>query len=84
MGISLFADDGIIWKKGRNKEFIKATLQEALNNLESWALAWGFRFSSSKKSCGLSNKKSNLHINVKLYEDIIEKYKLRWKMYADK
>uniref|UniRef100_A0A3Q3AL86 Reverse transcriptase domain-containing protein n=1 Tax=Kryptolebias marmoratus TaxID=37003 RepID=A0A3Q3AL86_KRYMA len=96
-GVSLFADDGIIWKRGRNIKFVKRKLQEAVTSVENWALEWGFRFSISKsKVVVFSNKKLNININLKLYGEEIEraeefKYlgvwfdkKLTWKIHIDK
>lgn len=34
MGFSLFADDGAIWKRGRNMKFIVKKLQEAIMKIE--------------------------------------------------
>ncbi|XP_013884305.1 RNA-directed DNA polymerase from mobile element jockey, partial [Austrofundulus limnaeus] len=96
-GVSLFADDGIIWKRGRNTEFINRKLQEALNKVEEWALEQGFRFSTSKsKFVVFTNRKLNIYVNLKLYGNIIEKTdqfkylgmwfdkKLTWKIHIDK
>ena len=48
MGQSLFADDGAIWKRGRNTEFILKHIQKALVNVEDWADKWGFKVSAAK------------------------------------
>lgn len=38
MGCSLLADDGAIWKRGRNVGFIgKKKIQEAFFKVETWA-----------------------------------------------
>lgn len=42
--LSLFADDGAIWKRGRNVEFIFRQVQKALQTVEEW----GFRISVLK------------------------------------
>uniref|UniRef100_A0A667ZNI8 RNase H type-1 domain-containing protein n=1 Tax=Myripristis murdjan TaxID=586833 RepID=A0A667ZNI8_9TELE len=36
-GVSLFADDGAIWKRGRNLEYIVEQTQKALNGVVEWA-----------------------------------------------
>lgn len=43
IGVVLFADDGVTWKRGRNVD------SEAIRKVEAWALEWGFRFSVAKK-----------------------------------
>lgn len=52
LGFSLFADDGAIWKRGRNIDFIvkkkKKKLQEAITKVEEWSYRWGFKFSVDK------------------------------------
>ncbi len=58
MGRSLFADDGAIWKRGRNGEFINKTLQKGINQFEEWGTKWGFKFSVEKtKVMIFANKK---------------------------
>ncbi len=37
LGLSLFADDGAIWKRGRNIGFIVKKLQEAIAIVEEWS-----------------------------------------------
>ena len=39
-GLSLFADDGAIWKRGRNVEFILKHIQRALVSVEEWGNTW--------------------------------------------
>ena len=35
-GFSLFADDGAVWKRGRNIKHITEKIQEALNKIMDW------------------------------------------------
>ena len=44
IGRSLFADDGALWKRRRNVPYIVRKVQEAIDEVEQWALMWGFRF----------------------------------------
>jgi hypothetical protein len=44
-GRSLIADDGALWKWGRNVPYIVRKLQEAIDEVEQW----GFRFSVLRK-----------------------------------
>lgn len=48
IGFSLFADDGAIWKRGGNLEFIVKKVQEAMFKIEEWSLKWVFKFSVEK------------------------------------
>ncbi len=48
LGLSLFADDGAIWKRGRNIALIVKKLQEAIAIVEEWSYKWGFKFSFDK------------------------------------
>ncbi len=50
-GIALFADDGAIWKRGRNIAFLTKKMQQALNIVQDWAIQWGFRISEDKTKC---------------------------------
>lgn len=38
MGVSLYADDGIMWRRGRNLEFITGKVQEAIFKVTSGSL----------------------------------------------
>lgn len=42
-GRSLFADDGAIWKRGRNVNYVMGQMQQALSKVEQWAGRWGFK-----------------------------------------
>lgn len=61
IGKSLFADDGAIWKRGRNMEFVVKKVQEAVNEVEEWSLNWGFKLSVEKsQSIFLQERKSKM------------------------
>ena len=45
IGRLLFTDDGASWKRGRHVPYIVRKVQEAIDEVERWALMWGFRFS---------------------------------------
>ncbi len=68
IGRSLYADDGAVWKRGRNVLFVENKMQKAVNEVENWANIWGFRFSVAKTQviC-FSKKKNNISLNVKMY-----------------
>ncbi|XP_016409773.1 RNA-directed DNA polymerase from mobile element jockey-like isoform X2 [Sinocyclocheilus rhinocerous] len=68
IGRSLYADDGALWKRGRNVLFVENKMQKAVNEVENWANCWGFRFSVAKTQviC-FSKKKKNPSLNVKMY-----------------
>ncbi len=44
IGRSSYADDGALWKRGRNVLFVENKMQKAVNEVENW----GFRFSVAK------------------------------------
>ena len=47
-GFALFADDGTVWKRGRNIKHITEKIQEALNKIMEWGSRWGFKISTGK------------------------------------
>ena len=47
-GRSLFADDGALWKRGRNVDYVLRQAQVALDSVVAWGDKWGFRVSASK------------------------------------
>lgn len=53
----LFADDVVIYIKGKNPKTIRKTLQFHLQHLENWSNATGFQFSTTKTKCALFLKK---------------------------
>ncbi len=71
IGRSLFADDGALWKRGRNIKYTVSKVQEAIEQVERWSMRWGFRFSKEKTQVVLfTRKKINL---IKLYGHVLEK-----------
>ena len=48
IGRPLFADDGALWKRGRNVDHIVKKMQKAINQVEDWGTKWGFKFSVEK------------------------------------
>jgi len=45
IGRSLFADDGALWKRGRNMEYAISKVQGAIDEVVEWGYDWGFKFS---------------------------------------
>lgn len=43
IGKSLFADDGALWKRGRNIKYTVSKVQEAIGRVEQWSMRWGFK-----------------------------------------
>jgi len=41
ISVALFADDGVMWKKGRNIDYIVRKMQEAIGKVENWGMEWG-------------------------------------------
>ncbi len=76
LGLSLFADDGAIWKRGRNIGFIVKKLQEAIAIVEEWSYKWGFKFSVDKtKTMFFTRKKIGSEVKIKLYNQELERVK---------
>ncbi len=75
-GIStgLYADDGIMWKRGRNISFNMDKIQEAIEVVGKWSLEWGFRFSISKTCYQIfTRKKIKENKMLTLYGSSLEK-----------
>lgn len=47
-GVVLFADNGALWKKRRNVQYVVNKRRKAIDIVEKWALEWGFRLSVDK------------------------------------
>lgn len=45
---SIYADDIVLWKTGRNFKFITKCIQSSLNKVNDWFFKWGFKASTSK------------------------------------
>ena len=76
-GLSLFADDGAIWKRGRNIGFAMKQVQKALNKVEDWGNTWGFTFSATKtKSVMFGFKRKLPNFELRLYGEPIERVKV--------
>lgn len=73
MGFSLFADDGAVWKRGRNLEFILKKVQEAIIKVEKWSYKWGFKFSVEKTKTIFTRKVIDCVITFKLYNQKLER-----------
>lgn len=74
IGKSLFADDGALWKRGRNISHVVKSLQNAINKVQLWASSWGFRFSVEKKKViFFTQKKVGEEVKFKLYDRELER-----------
>lgn len=73
-GVALFADDGTIWKRGRNIAFLTKKMQQALNIVQDWAVQWGFRISEDKTKCILFTKKrKSAEFKLRLAGNVVER-----------
>lgn len=97
IGLALYADDGALWKRGRNIRNVNKGIQESIKKVEEWSLEWGLKFSVLKTKYMIFTKnKKIVHTDLKLYEQILErvpvfKYlglwldeKLIWKIHINK
>ena len=49
----LYADDAVIWKRGRNITYITTAIQKEIQVLEQWGIDWGCGDHSKNKTCHL-------------------------------
>uniref|UniRef100_A0A3B5Q0T1 Reverse transcriptase domain-containing protein n=1 Tax=Xiphophorus maculatus TaxID=8083 RepID=A0A3B5Q0T1_XIPMA len=74
MGFSLFADDGAIWKRGKNLKFIVKKIQEAISIIEDWSFKWGFKISIDKtKTLFFTRKKASENLKLQIYNHELER-----------
>lgn len=74
---SLFADDGALWKRGRNIMYIHGKIQEAITQVEQWAADWGFKFSVEKTNVVVFTRKRVLpEMSLKMYGRDLERVKV--------
>jgi len=76
VGCALYADDGAIWKRGRNTKQVISGIQMAIKKVEDWSIEWSFKMSTSK-SCFMifSRKKDFKEIELVLYGKPLEQVK---------
>ena len=75
-GKSLFADDGAIWKKGRNINYLFRQMQEAVDQVVLWANKWGFRISTAKSNFMIFGYKKKIpDLRVTMYGCPLERVK---------
>ena len=74
VGKSLFADDGAIWKRGRNTDHLFSQIQKAIELTLLWANKWGFRISTSKSKFMIFGCKRKIPVlNIYLYDCPLER-----------
>ena len=72
--VALFADDGALWRRGRNVGHVVGRMQQAISNVEKWAFDWGFRFSVDQtKTVFFTRRKINEEFKIKLYGRELER-----------
>lgn len=75
MGVSLFAEDGAIWKRGRNVHFIMPKMQPAIAKVEEWSYKWGVTFSVVKTKMRFFLQGRESILKLKLYNQELERVK---------
>nr|XP_055031454.1 uncharacterized protein LOC129420520 [Misgurnus anguillicaudatus]XP_055031455.1 uncharacterized protein LOC129420520 [Misgurnus anguillicaudatus]XP_055031456.1 uncharacterized protein LOC129420520 [Misgurnus anguillicaudatus] len=74
IGRSLFADDGAVWKRGRNVEYVIRKVQGEIDKVAEWGYDWGFRFSIDKtKTVFFTRKRIQEDKKLRLYGREIER-----------
>lgn len=72
--VSLYADDGALWRRGGNVNLVVNKIQQAIMEVEKWAGEWGFKFSISKTCCEFfTNKKVGSNVKLYLYGKPLER-----------
>uniref|UniRef100_A0A8C6S2Z8 Reverse transcriptase domain-containing protein n=1 Tax=Neogobius melanostomus TaxID=47308 RepID=A0A8C6S2Z8_9GOBI len=97
VGRSLFADDGAVWSRGRNVEYLGTKVQGAINGVVEWGLDWGFRFSVEKtKTVFFTRKRVREDLKLRMYGEEVERVssfkflgvvfdsRLTWKNHIDR
>lgn len=57
IGKSLYADDGAMWKRGRNVKFVEKSMHRAVEEVEKWVNHRGFKLSVGKTQVICFSKK---------------------------
>lgn len=69
----LYADDLVLYMKGKNIQSMKNMLQKHLRDIEIWSNTTGFKFSTEKTKCVLFSKKPVINYpNLYLYNQALE------------
>jgi len=76
IGRSLFADDGALWKRGKNINHIKGKVQEAVKVVERWSYSWGFKFSVGKTKTIMFTRKRGVDAQIEMYGQKIEQVRV--------
>ena len=61
-----YADDGAIWKRGRNTKQVISGMQTAIKKVEEWSIEWSFKMSTSKSSYMIFSRKKEDFKDIKL------------------
>lgn len=67
IGKSIYADDGALWKRGRNITYTVKKVPQAVNKVEEWAKKWGFQIPVEKTQVICFTKKRNVHNKIFIY-----------------
>uniref|UniRef100_A0A3B5QMN0 Reverse transcriptase domain-containing protein n=1 Tax=Xiphophorus maculatus TaxID=8083 RepID=A0A3B5QMN0_XIPMA len=71
---ALYADDGVIWMKGKNIKYVVGNIKKAISKVEKWSYEWGFKLSASKSCYMVVTKKRNINIEtITLYGQTLER-----------
>ncbi len=60
IGKALYADDGAVWKRGRNVGNVVKGIQESINEVERWSVEWGLTFPVPKTQYMVFTKKKKM------------------------
>lgn len=96
-GKSLFADDGALWRRGKNMHHMFCQTQQALDQVVKWADKWGFKISAPKSKFMFFGQKRKVPLlNLTMYGSSLERVsnfkflgvwlgeRLTWRTHIDK
>jgi len=70
----LYADDAVIWRRGRNISYVNDQIQKDIQVLEQWGIDLGFKFSISKSQVVyFTRKKVPETYKIMLYNQKLER-----------
>lgn len=72
VGTNIFADDLLLFVRGKDKNHMQKMLQDSLHKLEKWTKTSGFNFSVDKTKCILFSKKPRHRPVLNLQEQALE------------
>lgn len=61
IGSALYADDGAIWARVRDRRSVTSKIKEAIKKLKQWSYNWGFKLYPSKSCHMIFTRKNQIN-----------------------